>query len=110
LPFTNGLLIKEILQHKKTLIIKFGTQIQVHAKIIPQLVLHKTNLIEVHSCSMHLDQLNKFKELMVKNGRNENLVPKASDWVQFIILTKNYLIIVNHYHLEKMFPNPNCEL
>jgi predicted RNA-binding protein associated with RNAse of E/G family len=92
------------------LIIKFGTQIQVHVKIIPQLVFHKTNVIEVHSFSMHLDQLNKFKELMVKNGRNEKLVRKASDWVQFIFLTKNYLIIVNHYRLEKMFLNPNCEL
>jgi len=78
LPFANGLLIREILQHKKTLIIKFDTQIQVHAKIISQLILHKTNVIEVHSSSMHLDQLNKFKELMVKDGRNEKLVPKAS--------------------------------
>lgn len=78
MPFANGLLIREILQHKKTLIIKFDTQIQVHAKIISQLILHKTNVIEVHSSSMHLDQLNKFKELMVKDGRNEKLVPKAS--------------------------------
>jgi hypothetical protein len=110
LPFANGLFISESLQHKKPLIIKFGTQIQVHAKIIPQLVLHKTNVIKVHSSSMHIDELNKFKELIGKDGRNEKLVPKANDWVQFIILTKNYLIVVNHYHLEKMFPNPNCEL
>jgi hypothetical protein len=73
LPFDNGLFIKEILQHKKMLIIKFNTQIQVHAKKFHNFFFIKQMLLKFIHFQCILTNLIYSKNIWLKMVEMKNL-------------------------------------